>query len=204
MYLKFILISFATFCGIRGSYPVLYVFAAPIVFCMIWLLLRASIETMRNKAAEQQHEEIAAWQIMSILTAFTLLFSLNLAIGRVCLGLETATSSRYLPYLTPGFLAFYLFAVTRKELPVKQIFCGMLCFFLTTFSVGTKEKNYYSAMCRGKKKWKQAYMETGDILRSSMLSGFQIHPNPQSTDLQWKLDYLEKHRLNLYLDAEEY
>lgn len=34
-----------------------------------------------------------------------------------------------------------------------------------------------------------------------MLSGFQIHPNPQSTNLQWKLDYPKKHRLNLYLDA---
>jgi len=206
IYVRFILISFATFCGIRGSYPVLYLFAVPIVCSMVWICVKAGIHIvrsiLRSSTDERQEKETVFKQILFVITAFTLLFSLNLAIGRACLGLGAATASRYLPYMTPGFFALYLFAVNRKEIPAKVLFICTILFFITSMSIGRGNTAYYDRIYSGKKQWKQAYLKTEDINRSTKLSGFMIHPNPHDTNLRAKLDYLKKNGLNLYLDTQ--
>jgi hypothetical protein len=207
IYVRFILITFATFCGIRGSYPVLYIFAVPIVCSIIWLLITSGVEigrsSLRKHSDEQQGKEMVFRQILFVMTAFALLFSLNLAIGRACLGLGAATASRYLPYMTPGFLAFYFFAAaTRKPLTEKLLAVCMVLFFITTLSIGESNKKYYGRIYQGKREWKQVYLKTEDVEQSTEESGFMIHPNPHAANLKWKLNYLREHRLNLYLDAQ--
>ncbi|WP_417915458.1 hypothetical protein [Candidatus Electronema sp. JM] len=206
IYVKFILITFATFIGMRISHVILYIIAAPIIFFMITILVKAILKILhsilRKRSDMQQEKETAFWQIIIILIAFTLLFSLNLAIGRACLGLGAATSSRYLPYMTPGFFAFYLFFATKKQQPVKLIAFLMVFFFITTFSIGNSNKKYYDRIRTGKEKWKQVYLKTENINRSNILSEFRIHPNPQAAKLKKRLEYLKKNRLNLYLDAQ--
>jgi hypothetical protein len=62
---------------------------------------------------------------------------------------------------------------------------------------------YAERLCQGKQRWREAYLQTGDIRSADRLSGFEIHPNPQATRLQEKLDYLKEHQLNLYGNAPE-
>lgn len=203
IYVKFILIAFSTFIGIRMSFEISYVIATPIAFFMIWLVIKASIKTGRSILhSEIVDRKMTFRQIFIVLTVFTLLFSLNLAIGRACLGLGAATAHRYIPYMTPGFFALYLFAVTRNNVPTKLILTCIVCFFITTFSIGNHNRIYAQRICLGKQKWKEAYLRTENILLANKESGFKIHPNPPSARLKGKLDYLKENRLNLYLDAQ--
>ncbi len=198
IYVKFILITFATFIGMRMSHEILYVIATPIVFFTIWLFVKVSIETWRGMIDNQTTFR----QVFIVLTAFTLLFSLNLAIGRACLGLEAAAAHRYIPYMTSGFFSFYLFAVTRDNVPTKLILTCMACFFVTTFSIGNHNRIYAKRLCQVKQKWKESYLRTENIVFANKESGFKIHPNPSASRLKEKLAYLKKHRLNLYSDSQ--
>ena len=207
MYVKYILITFSAFCGIRGSHIVLYFVGAPVVGFMLYLIVRAWMniihypaEVSKKRNDTQLAANIAVDQIILVLITFTLVFTLNLAVGRVCLGLGSASSSRYQTYLIPGFFALYLFAVTRKKVPLRGITFCLLCFLVTTFSVGTNATAYFQDVYQGKQRWKQAYLQTEDIYLSNRISEFAIHPNPSHTELKRKLDYLKEHGLNLYLD----
>lgn len=203
MYVQYMLISFGAFCGIRGSNIVSMLAGLPVLCCMIYIAIQAALPLVRKGADKTRDKDIVFGQIVLMLIFFSLIFSLNLAVGRVCLGLETATASRYTAYMIPAFFALYLFAVTRKRAPVRQIAFCMSCFFLTTFSIGNHNRVYAESSCQGKQRWKEAYLQTESIFLSNRLSGFAIHPNPQATRLQEKLDYLKEHRLNLYLDESE-
>lgn len=183
------------------SHEISYIIATPIAFFMIWLIIKASMEIGRSILRGKTGKQTTFRQIFIVLTAFTLLFSLNLAIGRVCLGLGAATAHRYIPYMTPGFFALYLFAVTRDTVPTKLILTCMVCFFITTFSIGNHNRIYAQRLCRGKQKWKQEYLRHANILFANKASGFKIHPDPFAAHLNEKLNYLKKHQLNLYLDV---
>ncbi|CAK8713081.1 MAG: hypothetical protein CDV28_101164 [Candidatus Electronema aureum] len=197
IYVKFILIAFATFIGMRMSNIVLYFIAAPIIFYMLYVIFRSG----KDIATSVDDKEVPRNQIIIVLIIFTLIFSLNLAIGRACLGLGAAAASRYIPYMTPGFFALYLFTVTREKMPERVLLVCIALFFITTISIGTSNTKYSTWLCEGKERWKQAYLKTENVERSTQLSGFIIHPKPHDTKLGWKLDYLKKNRLNLYLDA---
>ncbi|MCI5130127.1 MAG: hypothetical protein D3904_01090 [Candidatus Electrothrix sp. EH2] len=203
MYVQYMLISFGAFCGIRGSNIVSMLAGLPVICCMIYIAIQAALPLVPKGAQQTGDKDIVLGQIVLMLILFSLIFSLNLAVGRVCLGLETATASRYTAYMTPAFFALYLFAATQKRVPVRQIAFCMSCFFLTTFSIGNHNRVYAENTCQGKQRWKEAYLQTESIFLSNRLSGFTIHPNPPQTHLKRKLDYLKEHRLNLYLDALE-
>ncbi len=210
MYVQYILITFSAFCGIRGSHIILYFVGAPVVGFMLYLVVRAGMniihypaDVSRKRNDKHIAANIAVDQIVLVLITFTLVFVLNLAVGRVCLGLGSASSSRYQTYLIPGFFALYLFAVTRKKVPLRRIAFCLLCFFVTTFSVGKNTTAYFQNIYQEKQRWKRAYLQTEDIHLSDRLSGFAIHPNPSHTQLKRKLDYLKEHRLNLYLAEPE-
>ena len=206
MYLQYILITFANFCGIRGYHIVLYFVGTPVLCFMIYFVVKAGLNLVHYTSAasgKDSENKTAINQIIIVLIAFTLIFALNLAVGRVCLGLETADSSRYQTYLTPAFFALYLLAVTGRNVPCRWIALCMICFFITTFSPGTKTTAYFQNVRQGKQKWKQAYLQTEDIYLSDRISGFKIHPNPPHTHLKRKLDYLKEHGLNLYLDTPQ-
>ena len=201
IYVKFILINFATFMGLRMSHEILYIIATPIILFMIWLLVKTSSEAWRSILHGKTDNQTTFRQIFIVLASFTFLFSLNLAVGRACLGLGAAEAHRYIPYMTSGFFALYLLAVTRDKMPTKVILTCMACLFVTTFSTGNHNRIYAKRLCRGKQKWKQAYLRTENILLANKESGFKIHPNPPAARLKEKLNYLKEHRLNLYLNV---
>ena len=202
-YVQFILITFASYCGMRMSLIILYIIATPVVVSVIYIVVRTGSDIIRNLFGNMNAQKTTEGQIILVLALFTLIFSINLVIGRLCLGLGAATAPRYTPYMTPAFFALYLFAVTRKTVPLRLIVFCTACFFVTTFSIGNHNRAYAERLCRGKQKWKQAYLQTEDILSANRSSGFEIYPNPQQTHLKDKLDYLKEHRLNLYLDKAE-
>ncbi|XCN72057.1 MAG: hypothetical protein Q3M24_17340 [Candidatus Electrothrix aestuarii] len=203
MYAEYIIIALGAFCGIRGSHIASMSVGFPAACCMIYIIIKAAASIVRDASNRAMKGNIVQRQIILVLVTFTLTFSLNLAIGRVCLGLETATASRYTPYITPAFFALYLFSTTRKDVPKRLIIFSIVCFFVTTFSIGNHNRAYAERLCQGKLRWKQAYLQTENIRLANRISGFAVHPNPSRTHLKRKLDYLKEHRLNLYLPSRE-
>ena len=60
---------------------------------------------------------------------FALVFAFTTAVGRVCLGLATADSSRYIPYVLPGLLAVHL--VLRCGVPAGRMQVAALAVFVS-------------------------------------------------------------------------
>ncbi|MEN8189686.1 MAG: hypothetical protein ABFS19_07555 [Thermodesulfobacteriota bacterium] len=197
IYVKYIFVNFSAFCGVRGAWPVSYLCGGFIVLVMGLVVAAAAASLWRNRQGAD-NKQAGVQQILIVLILFSLLFSLNLAFGRVFLGLETARSSRYLPYLVPGFFAIYLFAVTRRLNLTTPLSVCLVLFFATTFSLGTTERQRFENYSTGRTKWKKNYLKTENILLSEHLSRFPIHPNATATQLQRKLKYLKKNKLNLY------
>jgi hypothetical protein len=56
-------------------------------------------------------------------------------------------------------------------------------------------------MTNGKRAWRECYMARHDSFGCDNLTKFQVHPHPEATHLQEKLDFLERNHLNLYADS---
>ena len=140
-----------------------------------------------------------AGRVVALLIGFTSLFALNTAVGRVCTSLATAGSSRYVPYVVPGWLAVVLAARCWARPPVRWALVGAVLVLITlrTLNVrGDEEMGRHFA--EGKRRWAACYRRLHDIHACDVESGFPVYPAPAGTRMQEKLDFLEARRLNLF------
>jgi hypothetical protein len=140
-----------------------------------------------------------ATRIVALLVGFSCLFALNTAVGRVCTGLATAGSSRYVPYVVPGWVAVIIAARCWARPPVRWsvISTVLILIALRTLNVrGDEAMGRHFA--KGKKQWAACYLRRRDIQTCDRETGFPLYPNPAATRMQEKLDYLEAQHLNLF------
>jgi hypothetical protein len=139
-------------------------------------------------------------RIIVILLAFILMFTAGTAIGRAFLGASGADASRYYLYLMPGMLALYFHVLTLSPSRVRAL--GLTVAVLGALTAGLHMTRWDEAemawVSNGKRAWKDCYLETRSIASCDKATRFKIYPWPQKTRLQWKLDYLERNRLNLF------
>jgi hypothetical protein len=134
-----------------------------------------------------------------VLSAFSLTFAANSAVGRVCLGLEAATAERYVPYTLTLVIAAYLFVSMWRRFPRLRmaVIVGLLVVaagketFLTSRPI--KEADHFA---RIKASFRDCYLR-GQTLEACSARG-PLFPNPKDTRLQEKLDYLREHHLSLF------
>jgi len=199
-YPQFMALMLANFCGIKGVTPLSYVVGFFILFLMSALALVHACRLLRPRVASPESSSDA---IIVVLTAFTLIFCANAAIGRVQLGMMVAQSSRYITIMIPGFLGIYLWLValppgTMRRFLLMAIVAGLI---VANFPLREADRNTLNWYVEGKSRWKAAYLQTEDIEASTRAAKFPIYPTPKHTLLKQKLEYLKKERLNLYLDA---
>jgi hypothetical protein len=134
-----------------------------------------------------------------VLVGFSLLFAANGAIGRVCLGMpEAAQISRYMGLLVPAYLAIYFHLLTWRKSAFRTT---LLAVFVIALIPGVaRMPNGYSPqlVSDGKQAWKTCILQTGAIDYCDRATGFALYPDPRKTHLLEKLQFLQKHRLNLY------
>jgi hypothetical protein len=139
-------------------------------------------------------------RVVAVLLGFTCLFGLNTAVGRVCLGLETAGSARYVPYVAPGWVA--LVVAARCWAP-RRVGCSVVAVVLVLITVRTFNVRGELALGRrladGKNRWATCYRQRHDLQACDVETGFPLYPDPAATRMQEKLDFLEARRLNLFL-----
>ena len=134
--------------------------------------------------------------IGAVLLSYSLLFSANAAIGRLCLGLEMAFSSRYVTLLIPAFLAIYFFLLSKSWRGQRSLVLGLWVLLLLPGAVRKPwEVQWYST---GKRNWANCYVRTENIHYCDQSANFAVHNSFEEIGLQEKLDYLKQHQLNLF------
>jgi hypothetical protein len=202
-YLGFVSLMFANFFGIRhltipsrviGVMILATILVSLVMF--VWCLLRQNGPKL---APDERNRAL----IIVGLTAYTLLFCVNTAYGRLCGGLELALQSRYVIYLEPAVLGFYFFLLSLRHAPARK-------FLLSGFLMAVVAASFYrdrggmESSRDGKQRWKTCYLRTENIQECDKVAGFPIYSDSlqqmQVSHLQEKLEYLKKTRQNLYLD----
>ena len=149
------------------------------------------------KAGDCPSKGVVTHLIVAVLIGYSLLFGINAAYGRVCLGLpDGAQSSRYLTLLIPAYLGVYLFLAGLPLIRARRILIG--CFVILLIPCGIKIPAYASRVANGKRAWVSCYLRTGDITYCDRFTGFPVYPQPQQNGMQQKLNYLSERRLNLF------
>jgi len=139
------------------------------------------------------------WAVVTSLSGFALVFASSSAVGRICLGFDSANASRYIPYVLPGLLAQYL--VIRRYSPRSPVAYALLPVFL--IACISKEGNRRSAdeatdYFKYKQRWRECYLSMHDIDACDAWAGHPVYPRPEATRLQQKLDWLEARRYSLF------
>jgi hypothetical protein len=137
-----------------------------------------------------------------VLSAFSMTFGANTAMGRVCLGVEAAFAERYVPYTLPLLIAAYLFVSMwpRFQRLRRAVIIGWIVFAATKEIVLARwivrEPAQYAQI---KTSFRNCYL--GGATLEACSAKWPIYPSPQQMRLQEKLDYLRDHRFSLFRDV---
>jgi hypothetical protein len=131
-----------------------------------------------------------------ILSSFSLLFAINVVIGRTCLGPSMVGASRYTPYVIPFVLAAYLAITAAADLPrarlaVVAAFC-VLC-IVRELLVGTGTAEYFA---EDKRAFQLCYLQTLDAAGCGRLA--PLYFGPEETHMGAKLHYLREGQLSFF------
>ena len=137
-----------------------------------------------------------------LLASFSLLFALDAAVGRVCLGMATAGSTRYVPYALPMATAAFLWFRTASLSPGLVRATGPALAALAL--VANLSQHASLAEARMFHEWKESW--SACYLARHQLDGCNrdfkpVYPEPAVTGQQRKLDFLEARHLSLFREG---
>ena len=134
-------------------------------------------------------------QTIFTLTAFTLAFIVNTAVGRICLGWVGADSSRYIPLIAPGFLGiFFCLNYLSSRLRSLSAFAAILLCGAGMLNPNLRDEADLRAAFEGRNAWCRAYLDCRDPVVASKISGYLVYPEPEK--IRERLQFLETHRLS--------
>jgi hypothetical protein len=133
-----------------------------------------------------------------ILGGYALIQAAAVAIGRICFGMETSQSSRYMTLLIPAFLSLY-FAILAGPAAHKWRKSALVLLFIGVFA-GSIQRNHkeLEGVATARRAWKQCFISTEDADSCTASTGTEIYLPTQHRQLLRKLQYLKAHQLNLY------
>lgn len=131
---------------------------------------------------------------------FSIIYAVNTAVGRVCLGTDQGRGIRYMTLLIPGWLALYFSVLLLKSNVLRT---GILAAFIILFVLTPLRQyqaldNQYAHFTAGRHKWVACYLEKEDIEECDRVSEIKIYPNAEATHLKDKLNLLKEKRYNLF------
>jgi hypothetical protein len=192
-YLPFMALMMGYMAGISGTGWMTIVAGLLLLLMVVVAGVSAFFRLLRSEGSRPVDQAILT------LTAFTGLFCMNAAVGRICLGWDGALASRYLPLMIPGVLGVFLMlnqlamgAWGRNRLPL--VFCLLIAPGLLILTPRDwKDIRWYHD---GKLSWRTAYQETRNEKKAIELCHFQIYP--AEGVIAEKMHFLENHHLNLF------
>jgi hypothetical protein len=189
-YPQFLGVMAARFLGVATSTPLAVIIGIPVVLCAagIFAVLASKLVSKGNLGNIQL--------TAAILLAFSILFAVDTAIGRVCLGTTAALATRYATLLIPGITGIYFYLQTLSADGIRR---GITSIFILLLIPGCLSVDSGADwFADGKRAWVECYLRTENISECDKSAGFIIHPHPDQTGLKEKLDYLKARQLNLF------
>jgi len=188
--------NYLGFDGMSSRHPELW--GALLLVFFVAIAAAVARDILRS---EKQAQHSAAPVVALVLVAFSLLFCLATARGRLCLGFSAAQESRYMPYLTPGFLGSYFYL--SRTLSARWVRHAALAAFLlvaayASWPVHRGDQMEMAGFQSSKLRWKQCYLDRKDPVACSRETRVRIANPPETPHLQGKLGFLERQRLNLF------
>jgi ABC-type multidrug transport system fused ATPase/permease subunit len=189
--------NYAGFDGLTSRHP--WVWGGTLLALLSLALLAVVVRIARGRSIAR--EASAGLVVSFALLAFSIVFCAAVAHGRLCLGFAAAQESRYMPYLTPGFLGAYFCLRQSKARP--RIRHAVLAGFLAAsayagWPVHLGDQLEISGFHSTKLNWKNCYLSTKNISFCNRQVGRRIANPAEAANLQQKLDYLEREHLNLF------
>jgi hypothetical protein len=138
------------------------------------------------------------------LGSFTLLFCIATAVGRSCLGLHLAQSSRYMILMLPGYIAVYLALLSLRSTPrIRQ--AALWTFFIAAL-LGARPweppvQSLAADFARRKAHWVDCYLATGNLQKCQIEAAIELHPD--SARVEALLAVLRERRLNFFAVSPE-
>lgn len=168
------------------------------ILVIVWVVARSSLVRPDRLSKEEERRRDA----IAFLCLFSLLYSVNVAVGRVSFGTEAGRVSRYLIFLVPLWIGAY-FVILERRIWFRSVAVAGL-FSVTMFSDWSFEKSRVPGLERlsaNKEKWVRAYLDTGSILEANRISGFEVYPYEWAYDKQeGYIDFMEERGLGFTRD----
>ncbi len=194
-YLLFVASMLNNFHGIRGH----GLFALSIG-CITIATLAALAGWHGWRIMQGYGRELNRSVVIFCLTAFTVVYCFETAVGRVFFGWKEASAeSRYVTLMIPAGMALYLCFSGLRNRFLSNVLCTI---YIALLVAGTlrlhmndwRKIHFYS---NGRLAWKAAYLRTGDERQASEQANFLIYPVPE---LEKRLQFLKRRQLNLFSD----
>jgi hypothetical protein len=189
----FLAVLFSAFLGPRQ--PVFLVTAIGTVV-LLAAAVALVIQFYRLLRSEHDRASLAGFVLLS----YSLLFSINTAIGRVCLGLpDAAQSPRYSTLLIPAYLGIYFCLLSIARSQIRNI--ALALFLILIIPGGVVIPNYAGhKLADGKRAWATCFLRAHDVAYCDQTTGFPLYPSPERTGLRRKLEFLEERRLSFFYE----
>jgi hypothetical protein len=173
----------------RGLRPVFAILTAGVLAAVA---LASTYRLLRSRGTAPAPTPIAA-----ALIGFAMLFAFNSAVGRICLGMGAAGSTRYVPYVLPGLFAFYLLLRTSSR-AWRTAALGVFLALCIGKELYTRASDEEAAMYAGyKNAWRACYLVRHDVQQCNAEAGYPIYP-ADFDRIRQRLDWLEARKLSLF------
>jgi len=201
VYAAFVDLMLANLFSIKGTHGIYLILGGILLAAVLAALTIAVPRLLRRQTGPMAGSGSTRQLVILAMTAYSLLFCLNAAYGRLFGGLVLALSSRYVIYVEPALLGLYFqFLNVRQQYVRKSLLFGfLLAVVVASFRADRPQMDHIRSI---KQTWKACYLQTEDIQRCDKAASYPIHGlTPiEPGHLQEKLQYLKQTRQNLYAD----
>jgi hypothetical protein len=134
------------------------------------------------------------------LAVFSGLFAAGTAVGRLCVGMGTSLSSRYVVYMTPAHLAGHLLLARMRRPALRGAAFAVVLTLLVAKEVKMSrgDRSWLEYYSPGKARWRACYLKHRDARACDLATRFEIYPGGANDSVQRLLDELECRGVRLF------
>jgi len=196
-YIWFIALGYSAVFGAKGIGIIQTVFGLLFLLLVLWVFA-LSLKRILYQNKDQYITSTRSHKIIVILIAYSLIFLVNTALGRISLGIGYAQAPRYFPYVVPSVIGVYCFfkisEFKSRAFFILLLFALMMAYqFVSYYDVQLMKK-----WADAKSQWKETYLKHESVSRANSVVWFTIYPD--SNLVKSRFDFLKEHKLNIYLD----
>lgn len=131
------------------------------------------------------------------LAGFSMLFAVSTAIGRVCLGVEGAHTSRYIILILPALFALFLgFRTLPQACSIASVVLFLAAITPGALMLNEKDREHITESRRGRLAWREAYLLSRDEDAANSWASYSVYPVPGM--IRERLQFLEHRGLSFF------